>query len=169
MSVSGQIQPNLSFSQLVTSGFLNGQSLAIGLNTLAKFVAGTAADSIDGLYAHTFTFVASTMQTMDVSTLTDIFGVSITAARARFIAIRVNGVVDGSSLTITPDATNGWAAFTTSLKLLPSSSANPAGGFFILTAPNTTGYPIDGTHKVLDMTPSAHAFTVDVVIGTASV
>ena len=163
-TVTGNAKVQLQFTQTPANPVFS-QSIPIALPDALAFAAkfGVTADQINRVYANQFTFAASTGQTLDLNALADVLGASFSFARVKLFAIRVNSTTDGASLTLAPDGTNGWAAlFAGDLVVLASTSSN--GAFFVVAAPNTTGYVVDATHKVIDLTPSAHAFTVDVLI-----
>jgi hypothetical protein len=169
-TVTGTTQITFSFAQTPTTGFLSGTPLPVAETfSMILRASGVAANQVDGLYAHTFTFVASTPQTLDVTSLTDVLGNSITAARARIIAVKVKWTNDGLPLILGANGTTPWTGFLNSagtLKVFPSSSAND--GWFILSAPQTTGIPITGAGSILKMDPGTAAGTVDVIIATCS-
>jgi hypothetical protein len=165
-NVAGSAKLSLAVTQKLASGFLTGVPLPIAESLGFTFsVAGALADQCNLCHAKTYTFVASTPQTIDLTTITDILGATTAFARIRFLLAWLKGTNDASSLTLGNAATNAWAAAwgaTGTHKLLPSTSVNQ--GALILLAPNTTAYPVSGTSKSLLMTPSAHAFDLDLVI-----
>jgi hypothetical protein len=168
-NITGQSNVNPQFSLGITAGFLNGQRLPIPLpnrNLLASFkTAGVAADQVNLIYANTLTFVSTVPQTLDLTALLDPLGAAVNFARVRFQAYRINSNTVGAYLILGGAATNEWTGMLgtgSGLKILASTAAND--GFFVISAPNTNGYPVTGTSKNLLMTPSAHGFTVDVII-----
>lgn len=165
-NVTGAVKATVNASQTPSTGFLSGTPLGIqdALN-FAFRAAGTAADQCDLCHAKTYSFVASTPQTIDLTALTDILGGAVAFARIRAILIRVKSTTDAATLTVGNAASNAWSALlgaTGTVALRGSTSSNDGGCLFL--APNTTGWVVDSTHKSLLMTPSAHAFDVDVVI-----
>lgn len=157
------------FNLELSGGFVSGQKLPITLPTrqlkAAFAAAGVAADQVNLIYAATLTFLASTPQTLDLTALTDPIGGVVNFARVRFLVLRVNSTTNGAMLTLGAAATNEWTgmlAAASGLKVLAATTGND--GFFVICAPNTTGYPVSGTSKNLLLTPSAHAFTVDILI-----
>lgn len=138
----------------------NSQSLKCTLST-----SGTAADQVDLKYSTTLTFSASTAQTLDLTSLTDVYGGAINFARVRTITIKMKSTTDGATLTIGNAASNAWAAIlgaTGTLIMQASTSTNDS--MLVLTAPNTTGWATSGSSKSLKLLPSAHAFSVDIEI-----
>lgn len=164
-TTTGQLTVHASFNEKVTSGIFNGQNIPIPLNLQAILGNGTAADQVDGVYAATLSFTASTAQDLDLQDLTTVFGDALSFDVVRAIVLVVKSTTDAATLTVTPGSSNGATnilATGSSLPLRGSTSANQ--GMLILVAPNTTGYAVDSTHKVLTLTPSAHAFDVTVIV-----
>lgn len=163
---TGTVKSSSSFTQTVGSGFLSGQAFNASLNTTVTFAAaGHAADQIEGVAVLQLTFAASTAQNVDLTNLVDVLNNAVNFARVRSIKLRVNSTTDGAYLALSPGSTNGWTAMLatgSSFKVLASTTDNA--GYFEVAAPNTTGYVTSSTNKVLTLTPSAHAFTVDLII-----
>lgn len=176
-NVAGQCQPSINFTQTPAAGFLSGQALPINLTLAALFKAsGVLADQVDTIYANTLTFTASTPQTLDLTTLTDILGNAISFARVRFLAIRVQSVTDGQYLLVGDAVTTEWDGFLSAagtLKVFASSPTSAGAinnsGFTLLCAPNTTGIAVTGSSKSLKLDPGTFAFKVDIVIAGCSV
>jgi hypothetical protein len=169
-TVTGSVKVNISGSQ--TPGTLPGTVTPVNVNQTFNCnfaTSGTTADSVDLMHVKTYSFAASTAQTLDLTSLTDVYGGAVAFARVRAIEIKVKSTTDGATLTLSPGASNGWTNFlgtSSTLILQASTSSNDAG--FVVTAPNTTGWVVDSTHKTLTLTPSAHAYDVDVQIMGAS-
>lgn len=163
MSVSSNSQLKFNLTQTGT-GLISGTQVPIPLTLQSIFTDGNGADQIDGIYADTIPFTASTAQTLDLQSLTDIFGASLSFAKVRLIAINVKSTTDGASLTLSPNASNGWTALGSSLNLPILASTSNQDGYFTIAAPNTSGYAVASSDKALDLTPSAHAFDVDIII-----
>jgi hypothetical protein len=169
--VTGTYQNTIQFNQVLT-GFATGQNFPIAFpnnNTLRGVLrsSGVLADQANLLHARTYVFAASTPQTIDLTALPDVFGAAgaCNFARVRLLAIRMNGIVDGSSLVMGGAGANEWGGFLSTggtLKVFPGTTNND--GFLILAAPNTTGIVVTPTSKLLLLTPSAHAFTTDLII-----
>lgn len=166
-AVTGSFKCSVNGNQVPDVGFLTGQALSAARTLTTNFAAtGTAADQVQKMYAATLTFTASTPQTIDLTSLTDIQGAALSFSSVRAIMVRHKGTTDGSSLSLSAGAANGQTNIlgtAAALRILPSSAAGND-GWFALTAPNTTGYTVDSTHKTLTFTPSAHGFDVDIVI-----
>lgn len=170
-TVKGGVAPSIGFTQTPSTGFLASVPLPINLAAAVQFAAGTAADSADLIYASKLTFVSSTPQTLNLQSLTDIVGGAIVFARVRLLIVQPLGTTDAATLTLSPNASNGWTSLvgaSSSLVLKMASSTNSLGAFAIFAAPNTTGWTVGASNKALDLTPSAHAFDCNVVIAGAS-
>ena len=163
-NITGGVTGNVSLTQTPSSGFLNSQALA--LQTLIKDnfqTAGTNADQVNLVHAKTYSFTASNAQTIDLRSLTDIFGSSITIARAKVMAFKIKSTTDGATLTVATNATNGMTSWINgSIKVHAKTNSNDGG--IVAVAPNTTGWVTAANAKDLLLTPSAHAFDVDIVI-----
>ena len=165
-NVTGSISTQTSFTQVPTTvpgsvtPLNNAQSLKVTFQT-----SGTAADTVDLKYSATLTFTASTAQTLDLTALTDIYGGTVNLARVRSLTIYMKSTTDGATLTVGAAGTNPWAAIlgTTGTLVMQSSTSTNA-SMLVLTAPNTTGWVTSGSSKNLKLTPSAHAFSVDIEI-----
>ncbi len=167
-TIQGGVTPGFSFTQTGSTGFLTGTQIPLQLTLALNIAAGTAADKADLIHALTYTFVASTAQTIDLTSLTDVLGGAVNFARVRLFALRVNSTTDAASLTIGNAAATQWLGFlgtTTSTLIIPAASAaNTTGAWTMITGPNTTGMAVSGSSKSLKMLPSAHAFTADLII-----
>lgn len=169
-NVTGSFKVNISGAQ--TPGTLPGTVTPANVNQTFNCnfqTSGTAADAVDLMYVNTLSFAASTAQTLDLKVLTDLYGAAVAFARVRAISLKFRSTTDGATLTLAPGASNGWTALLgtgSTLILQASTSTNDAG--LTVTAPNTTGWVVDSTHKALTLTPSAHAFSVDIQIVGAS-
>jgi hypothetical protein len=169
--ITGGLSTFASFTAKATTGYQTGTAIPISPARLfSTFTAGLAADQLDNLAPILLTFVASTPQTIDLTALSDVLGLAITAARVRFILIRNLSTTDGFNLLVGGAGTNEWNGPLSSggkLTVGPSSAGND--GAVLLSAPNTTGYPVSSTSKLLKLDPGANAFQAIVLIGTSSV
>lgn len=162
--VTGQIKSDLSLQQIKSLFGVNNPFTA-PLNPKANFANGTTVDKINLLYQNTISFTASQTQSLDLKALTDPLGGVVNLVKVKGIAVRCKSTTDGASITLAPNATNGWTSLIgtgSTLKVLASSASNDA--WFMVVAPNTTAYAVGAANKVLDLISSAHAFDVDIVI-----
>src|SRR5258708_1791896 len=169
-SVSIQSSLAVTFSQVGT-GILSTTSVPKTLSLASVLqTSGVLADECDTLHMKTYTFTASTPIPIDLTSLTDIFGNAISFARVRLIAFRNLATTDGWVLTVGAAVSTPWTGFlnaTGTTPIFPSSTINS--GFTVFAAPNTTGMPVTGSSKILQMNPGANTFSCDVYIAGASV
>lgn len=170
-NVTGSFKVNSSGTQ--TPGTLPGTVTPINVNQTFSCnfaTSGTTADAVDLMYVKTLTFAASTAQTLDLTSLTDLYGAAVAFARIRSISIKFKSVTNGATLTLSPGASTGWTNLLgtgSTLIMQASTAGNDAA--LLITAPNTTGWVVDSTHKSLTLTPSAHVFDIDIQLMGASV
>jgi hypothetical protein len=169
-NVKGSAKLTVNVSQTPSTGVLSGVALPVQPSINFTFnTSGTLADQCDLEHSKIYSFVASTPQTIDLTTVTDVLGGTAAFARIRFMTFKMKSTTDAATLIIGNAATTAWSAAlgaTGTLTLRGSTATNDGG--FALWSPNTTGYVVDSTHKSLLMTPSAHAFDVEVYIFGAS-
>lgn len=167
-NVSVNSTPLLRFSQ-AGSGITAGASVDILRSFKAVYNVGTLLDQCDTVHAKNYAFAAAS-QTVDLhgGTLFDLYGNPAVFARVNLLAFKIYDTTDGHALTIGDDASgsewSGAAALLSTagtLRILASTAAND--GFLVLAAPNSTGYVVDNTHKLLKMDPGAATFNADVI------
>jgi hypothetical protein len=127
---------------------------------------GTAADQVNELSVQTVSFAASPV-TIDLTTLVDPLGATWSAARIDSIIINQRSVTDGQVLLMgyTTTTTNAWTSLISNpgqMTLQPATAANK--GMLLVTAPNTTGYVVSATNKLLHLDPGANTFLADIII-----
>lgn len=141
--VTGSISLNAQWSEYITSGQINPQTLggflsAQGLTAPSlplSFTNGTASLQWDLVHAKPYTLAATT-QTVDWTSVTDPGGGSISFARSRLFLVFNPDTVAGHDLKIYAGASNGWAV----MGLLANPSwARYGGGFHLLCDPLSTG------------------------------
>ena len=168
-NVTGSVKGTINVAETLGSGIETGLQIPLTLSWRSIFsTSGTLADQCNLIYGNTLTFVASTSQSLDLSNLTDLNNnaIDFTTGRVRFVAFRNQCQTDGSYVTVGGAGSNPWLGFLSSGSTITiSSSSTINDGWFIITAPNTTGMVVSSTSKILLLTPSANAFNFDVVIG----
>jgi hypothetical protein len=128
--------------------------------------AGTAADQINELSVQTLSFSAAP-QVIDLTQLIDLTGNSWAAARIDSIIVNVRSVTDGQYLLMgyTTTTTHAWTSMISNpgqMTLQPATANNK--GVFLATAPNTTGWVVSSTNKLLNLDPGPSTFLADVII-----
>lgn len=143
----------------------------LGIN--CSFANGTALDQVDLVYFTTLTFVASTPQVLDLTSLLDPLGGVVNFKRIKKIIIKPKGLVDNVILKLgySGVTSNAWISLVTNpgqISLQAAPTANNDAGFVIL-APNATGYVVGATNKLLNLDPGTAAYSVDIELQGASV
>jgi hypothetical protein len=166
-TVTGSAGPTINFTQVSAVGIGSSVNLPILSAFKSQFrVSGGNLDQCDTIYAKTLNFVASTPQTLDLTTLTDVVGNAISFARVRLIAFRVHATTDGWMLLVGDSVTNEWDGLCSAgatVKVYSSTAINDA--FVLFQMPNTTGAAVSPTTKTLKLDPGANALgLVDVII-----
>lgn len=172
--ITGRADYRWAFVRSPQSGYFVGKPRELRDTLITVFrESGTAADKVDLLYLKTITFVASTAQVLDLSAAVGDDGITSNFARLRFLAARVRSTTDAAYLQFdnAGQATNPFLGFLNANGVLTVRGSTLAGdgtsirnpGFFVISAPNTTGMLV-GTGVNVRMLPSAHAFSVDLIL-----
>jgi hypothetical protein len=165
-NVSVQINQALSFGIGQTSTLPVAASFRTTFN-----VSGVLADQCDLLHAKTYTLVASTPQTIDLTALLDPVGAAVVFARVRLVAIRVKSITDGAVLLLGASGANDWTGLVSTagtVKVYASSALND--GFTIFQMPNTTGAVVTSAgQRLVKLDPGTNAMLVDILIAGCSV
>lgn len=167
--ITGEWRSGARFITPGTGGFpLVGPTVyEMGMQFLAR-TAGTDDDQVDRVYAHRYTFVASTPQEIDVFTL--IGGPRIRWAGGKIVsgndaALAGLDEPDEDSLLILGGSESyAWEPIG-GIPVYPGTTLNHGG--FILSAPKK-GIPLSSESKMLLMTPNAFAFSFDLFLLGAS-
>ncbi len=127
---------------------------------------GTAADQINELSIQTLSFAAAP-QVIDLTALVDPLGATWSAARIDSIVINVRTVTDGTTLLLGYSTTtsHAWTALISNpgQMTLQAATATNASALAV-TAPNTTGWVVTSTNKLLNLDPGGATFMADVII-----
>lgn len=157
-TLQGGCNPNVSFTLTGPVGTNPTGQIPQTMGLVGQFSPGSGADQCNWIHARTYTFVASTPQTIDLTALTDIVGTSFSFAIVRWLCYRIQSTNATYLLTVGGAGTNEWNGWLTSgSKALwyPSSLVNH--GFTILQAPSATGMPVSGSSKLFKMDPGSNA------------
>lgn len=170
---------SFTYTQKVTVGVVQPYDIPTGVNLPLNFGSGTGSNNIDLIYAKAITLVASTPQTLDLTSLTDLSGASINFARVRDFAVINTSTTTGQIVTVGAAATNAWVGplgTTTSTAIVypgVTGAATPSPGHIRWTDPYTTGVSggmvVTGTSKSVKLDPGANTITVYVIIAGCSV
>lgn len=170
-NVTGTLKVNTSSAQTPTN--LPGSITPLTINQAisSNYGNGTTADNVDLRYCATLTFVSGTPQALDLTNLTDTSGASLSFARIRRITIIPSMTTDGQTLKLGYSTTtaNAWTSLITNpgqLTLQAATANNGAG--LVLLAPNTTGWVVGASNKLLNLDPGSAAFSAAIEILGAS-
>jgi hypothetical protein len=102
--VVGTVTFNASFAETATA--IGTYQIPAVISSNLSYANGTASNQVDTLYAKTIT-LASTTQTLDLTSLTDPAGNSINFARVREFIVVNNATTAGYDLKVEAGASNG--------------------------------------------------------------
>jgi len=162
--ITGTVTTNAAFVESVSSGVINPYQIPANIVGSLTYTNGTASNQVDTLYAVSLS-LASTTQTIDLTSLTDPAGVSINFARVREIWVVNTSTSAGFTLNVQAGASNG---FTTALPLAANTLKVPYSGALRLSDPvstgASTGFYVDSTHKTITFDSGAHTVTFYVLL-----
>ncbi len=163
-------QYNIGATQVVSSGLLSPQSLPAALSFALNYTnATTGALTCDQMHAKVYTLVASTPQTIDLTSLTDLNGNAMNFARVRDIVFYNANATVTHFVTVYAGASNGWAYLPTT----PGLTVLANGGMVWLHDPNSStgvvGMVTSGSSKTITMDPGALTTNLSVYIIGGSV
>lgn len=172
--VTGTVNLNAGFTQVVTSGVPSSLSLPALVNQSYAYANGTGAGQCDLFYAKILALAAAAT-TLDLTSLTDLNGAAINFARVREILIINQAVTAAYTLTLGLGASNPWSTgpiqASSTIVIPPSVGqvtpfANNAR--FALGDPYTvgatSGWYIDGTHKTFKLDPGANTLNALIIL-----
>jgi hypothetical protein len=166
--VTGSPQLIVGFNQTVTAGLIQTQTLPAGISLTTQYTNGTGAGAIDLVYAKQLTLVASTPQTLDLTSILDLSGATISFARVREMVLQVVTATSGYKVTIGAAASNPWAPFwgTTGTDIVFGGSTR------YFTDPTSIGAGIgavtSGTSKSLKLDPGSNTIVCNLIIAGCS-
>jgi hypothetical protein len=162
--VTGNAQLNAGFNQTVTSGVVTTQTLPASISLTTQYSNGTGAGAINLVYAKQIALVASTPQTLDLTSLTDLSGATVSFARVRELIVQVVTATSAFNVTLGAAASNPFAAFwgTTGTDVVY------AGSIRYFTDPTSVGAGVgavtSGTSKSLKIDPGSNNVTINLII-----
>lgn len=171
-NVTGQLSLSTNWSQVITG--VPGSSQQIAAQQSPKFVvtaSGTAADQADLKYTSSFT-LAATPTILNLKSLLDIFGGAIVLVKVRSITIVNKATTDAFVLLMgyATTTSNAWTSLVTNpgqITIAPSTATN--NGMFAMTAPNTTGWAVGTSNRLLNLDPGANSIPIDIeIVGTSA-
>lgn len=153
---------------------LPGNVTPIASNNTLKhnFANGSGSDQVQLTYLKTLSFtgaaiVLNLFDNTSGTQVTDPYGNAISFSAIRKIVIKHKGTTDNQPLKVGYSGTtaNAWTALVSNpgqIFVMPSSSTNDGGAVFI--SPNTTGWAVSTSSKLLNLDPGANSFSVDIEI-----
>lgn len=163
--VNGNLNVSASFSQTVTAGLVTPQNLGANASQNLPYGNGTGANQIDLIHAKAYSLVASTPQTIDLTSLPDLSGVTVNMARVREILCWITDTALSHTVVLGAAASNPFAAFwgTTGLQTIYPGSA-----VYRFSDPTSVGSGVgavtSGTNKSLKIDPGSNNVVFNLVI-----
>ena len=163
-NVTGNTNLVWNFTQTKTTGLPGSGGLSLNpsfsWSTQTYQTSGTGANACDLMYVASLTLAAAP-QTLDLTSLTDLFGGAVVFVKVRELILFNKSTTDGQVVTYKPGASNGWTGFmggtTPTGTLFPSEVMHKA-------APTTSGMAVSGTSKTFTLDPGANTITVEIGI-----
>jgi hypothetical protein len=167
--VTGSININTTFNQPITGipgssvpSISNQQSIKVQFSN----TSGSGANQVNLKHSKTYVLAAAPLD-LDLTSLTDVVGNAVTFAKIRSISVVNKSTTDGQVVvvgyaTTTSNAWTGLLSNPGTITIEPSTTSNA--GAWIQTAPNTTGWAVSSSSKLIQLDPGANTITVDVEI-----
>lgn len=170
-TIQGTLNFNAAFNQIVSSGVVSTQNIPASLGINWTPTSGTGTGAVDLCYAKQLS-LAGSATTLDLTSVTDLSGASVSFARVRLIVVQNLATTAGYTVTIGAAASNQWTGFlgttTSTLVLQPNVGATTNHSAFVATdiysTGSSTGAYVDSTHKSLKLDPGANTISVNVFI-----
>lgn len=179
LTVTGTSTVTSNFTSTNTAGLLGGGVSYNPNETVTnQYSAGTAANQVDRLYTFTGVIAASTPLVVDLTNWTDLFtgATGQSFARVRHVQIQNLETTAARVLLIGYATTtaNAWTSLLSNpgqLTLRPGSVNNTVtgAGVFQFDAPNTTGWAVGPTNRLLQFDPGANPILCKIIIAGCSV
>jgi len=169
-NVTGQSSLSFLFTEVLTSGLISQQTLPAAVTLAHTYANGTGAAQIDVIYAKQLVLTASSPQTIDLTSIPDLSGATVSFGRIREFMIQVVTATFGFNVTLSGGATNPWTG------LLTSGSAMTlyAGvTHYLVSDPTSVGSSIGAVvtsgSKTIKLDPGANNVTVNIIAVGCSV
>jgi hypothetical protein len=162
--VTGTAQLVAGFNQTNSTGLITTQTLPASISLTTQYTNGTGAGAINLIYAKQIALVASTPQTLDLTTLTDLSGATVSFARIRELVVQVVTTTAGFNVTLGNAAATSFAAFWGAA----GTDTVFAGAIRYFTDPTSVGVGVgavtSGTSKSLKLDPGSNNVTINLLI-----
>ena len=175
--------------QFTATDNITGHGNTVNQSSLAKAIAlGTsaanaAAGGSDEVYSTILTITASSSTSLDLTSLANIFGTTITFARIKAVVIRLlastdtdsSGTALGTAATyividntvtnaLSSQSNTGWFSNAAEGAANGSKFTIPNGAFLAFSLGNAAGVVVDGTHKVIKLTNGDSSLSAKVLV-----
>jgi hypothetical protein len=168
-NVTGTVNRNVSFTETATIGLATANLNEPMVTSFSYTPAGTATVQVDTIHAKTYTLAASAT-TIDLTSLTDPAGNSISFARVREFVVTNADTVATHTVKVSSGAATAvaWLPPAANALVLQPQGAGSSPGRIDLSDPNGTGagvgYIVDSTHKTITFDPGAFTIAINVLI-----
>lgn len=170
-TVSGPLSMRADITQSVSSGVISTQALLASFGLSVNLSNGTGSGAVDLVYAKQLS-LAGSATTLDLTSLTDLSGASISFARVRVLIVQNLATTAAYTLTLGAAASNQWTGFlgtaTSTAVIQPNvgATSNYSSHVFLdlYSTGASTGAYVDGTHKSFKLDPGANTFSANVLI-----
>ncbi len=158
-------------STTIPGGVALASSISVGFKPAQPAGTAGAADNVDVPFIKTLT-LSATPTVLDLTNLTDPYGVPISFARVRSVYIKNRSTTDGQNVLFgfSGTTTNAWTALVSNpgQNTIHASTATNDGVFYHV-ASTSTGMVVSSSNKLLNLDPGANTIVVDVIILGCSV
>jgi hypothetical protein len=170
-TLSTTLNLNIGTSQTASSGLIVPQTLSAAIAyTGLQLTNGTGSGAVDLVYAKALS-LAGSATTLDLTSVTDLSGASISFARVRVLVIQNLATTAAYTVTVGNAASNiftGFIASTGTVVIQPNVGATSNYSSHVFTdlysTGASTGAYVDSTHKNLKLDPGANTISVNVLI-----
>jgi hypothetical protein len=164
-NVSGNLAINAGLTQLVTSGLVTPQSIPAAVGQNIGYTNGTGASQCDLIHAKKYALVASTPQSPDFTSITDLSGATVNFARIRELICWIDDTNLGHTVALGDAGSNPLAAFwgTTGIQTI-----YPGGAVYRFSDPTSVGSSVGAvvtsSSKVLKIDPGSNGVNFNLIV-----
>lgn len=163
-TVTGTVAFDAKFNESVTTGFPTAVSVTQEISQNDNYpTAGTASGQCDTLFAKQYT-LSGTTTTIDLTSLTDPAGNSITFARVREFIVQNTATTAGYDVKVEAGASNGWGPLPPSTNPLYCRYGSVVRVSDKLSTGSGNGNVVTSTSKTVTFDPGSNTVTINVLI-----
>lgn len=170
-NVSGNIQATIAATQVVSTGVVTNQNLPASITQALNYSSGTGAGQVNLCYAKRLTLSASAT-TLDLTSLADLSGTSVSFSRVRELIVMNNASTGGYVCSVGSPAGSAFSGFqtTSAITLVHAAITSSVATQTMLrwSDPSnvgaSSGAVTGASNKNVKLDPGANSFTVDVII-----